>query len=87
MYIKNIWKKKMKYVLLLILLVCSSFASSKVIAEVGEFQITSAELQQEMGNPLLWKQQMVIGVSEVSSTNGQRKGNLPPKIGNCGEGH
>ncbi len=38
----------MKYILVLIMLICSSFVSAKVIAEVGVYNITSAELQKEM---------------------------------------
>ena len=38
----------MKYILLIILFICASFVSAKVIAEVGVYNITSAELEKEM---------------------------------------
>jgi len=38
----------MKYLLALILIMCSSFVSAKTIAEVGVYKISSAELQKEM---------------------------------------
>ncbi len=40
----------MKYLLALILIICSSFVSAKTIAEVGVYKISSAELQKEMEN-------------------------------------
>ncbi len=40
----------MKYLLALILIICSSFLSAKTIAEVGVYKISSAELQKEMEN-------------------------------------
>ena len=38
----------MKYILTLILIICSSIVSAKIIAEVGVYNITSAELDTEM---------------------------------------
>ena len=40
----------MKYILALIVIICSSFLLAKTIAEVGVYKITSAELQKEMNN-------------------------------------
>ncbi|MCK5051988.1 MAG: peptidyl-prolyl cis-trans isomerase [Candidatus Cloacimonetes bacterium] len=40
----------MKYLLALILIMCSSFLSAKTIAEVGAYKISSTELQKEMEN-------------------------------------
>ena len=38
----------MKYKLLFVLLICASFVSAKVIAEVGVYKITTTELEKEM---------------------------------------
>ena len=40
----------MKYIFILILLICASFVSANIIAEVGVYKITSEELQKEIGN-------------------------------------
>ena len=40
----------MKYILILVFLLSSSFVSAKVIAQVGTYKITSTELQKEMEN-------------------------------------
>jgi len=40
----------MKYILILALLICSSLVSAKILAEVGAYQITSADLQKEIDN-------------------------------------
>ncbi|MEA2096452.1 MAG: peptidyl-prolyl cis-trans isomerase [Candidatus Cloacimonadota bacterium] len=59
----------MKYIFAIILIICSSFVSAKIIAEVGVYKITSSELQKEMENYEGRQQYSYSTIRQLSLTN------------------